>query len=202
MERKKNFSLKLMSLLMSIVFVFEFIVLALPSTSRADSEESVIKESGVSYEESSNLPHANLYNDRVINNKDGVQMYSLTRPNSIEDYKKLGYSNFQYSDWSGDKYVLSTRAKRVGKAIVTGALSRIIPSAQVRDLMQVYSIASATIPQDADVWITVNARNIMAHTPKPDSYEVLIGEESIVKYYSDPDLTKLEKTVHRTNFVG
>ena len=42
----------------------------------------------------------------------------------------------------------------------------------------------------------------MAYTPKPDSYEVLIGEESIVKYYSDSKRTNLIKTVHRTNYVG
>lgn len=187
---------------MSILFTFEFIALGIPTTAIADSEDLTITESGRSYEESSKLPQANRIKIENVYNIRGVQTYSMEYPDNISDYKKLGYSNFQYSEWSAYEKVLSTKSKRVAKTIVTSALGLTIPSKKLAALIAIYDISESLKKQHDDVRISVNSRNIMAYTPKPDSYEVLIGEESIVKYYSDSKRTNLIKTVHRTNYVG
>lgn len=202
LKETRTVNLRLVSLVMSILFTFEFIALGIPTTAIADSEDLTITESGRSYEESSKLPQANRIKIENVDNIRGVQTYSMEYPDSISDYKKLGYSNFQYSEWSGYEKVLGTKSKRVAKTIVTSALGLAIPSKKLAALIAIYDISDSLKKQHDDVRISVNSRNIMAYTPKPDSYEVLIGEESIVKYYSDSKRTNLIKTVHRTNYVG
>ena len=58
-KETRTVNLRLVSLVMSILFTFEFIALGIPTTAIADSEDLTITESGRSYEESSKLPQAN-----------------------------------------------------------------------------------------------------------------------------------------------
>lgn len=74
----------------------------------------------ISFEESQNLPLANIYTDTNNN----TTFYSVNNPQSIEDYKKLGYTNIQYTKWTGDYNVASTKSKRAATTVaelITGA---------------------------------------------------------------------------------
>ncbi len=49
-------------------------------------------------------------------------------------------------------------------------------------------------------WPTYNLRLISATAPRGN--RAIIGQESVVKYYSNSKRTHLKKTIHRTNWVG
>lgn len=78
-----------------------------------------VKADEISYEESLELPKADFTQD-TLENKSTITAYSTSRPNSISDYKKLGYKNSskfkskglckiwnyklaQYNPWVADK---------------------------------------------------------------------------------------------------
>lgn len=64
----------------------------------------------------------------------------------------------------------------------------------IYDAVRVFEI------QKADVWTTYNLRLISATAPRGN--RAIIGQESVVKYYSNSKRTHLKKTIHRTNWVG
>lgn len=49
------------------------------------------------------------------------------------------------------------------------------------------------------VWPTVNTRNILATSPR--GTEVIIGQQTIVKYYGNSARTKLIKTINKTFWI-
>ncbi|HPI99434.1 MAG TPA: hypothetical protein PK268_01385 [Enterococcus sp.] len=66
--------------------------------------------------------------------------------------------------------------------------------------LSLYDLSQTVKTQTPDIWPTSNLRNIMARTPA--RYEARIGQETIVKYYSDSKRTKLVKTINKTYWVG
>lgn len=57
-----------------------------------NNTDMVMTEKSIySYEESVNLPIADIYKDGV--KFEGTSFFSVKNSNSIEDYKKLGYTN-------------------------------------------------------------------------------------------------------------
>lgn len=192
---------KKLALFLSTILTFNAISLPIAQRSHAENNTDMVmtEKSIYSYEESLNLPIADIYKDGV--KFEGTSFFSVKNPNSIEDYKKLGYTNIQYSDWSGTHMVVSrTKADRVAKVVVTNGIGFAVKSKLLSALIAVYDVSQALKDQKADIFPTVNARNIIATAP--NGVETLIGEESIVKYYTDSKRTNLIKTIHRTNFVG
>ena len=147
------------------------------------------------FEETSNLPLAPS-TDFIGPTQRKSQRKS---PSSIEDYRKLGYSNFTYSSWTGDKAYLSTKAARIAEFMVVN-LTALIPGNFVRASLALYDVSQLLKDQKADIWPTSNIRNIMAKTPA--GYEARIGQETKVKYYSDSKRAKLIKNVNKTYWVG
>jgi len=146
------------------------------------------------FEETSLLPEAPS-SDFIGPNLKSLK--SAKRPNSIADYKALGYTNFSYSKWTGDKNVLSSKSKRVASEIVKYLLGK-IPGVNIA--IDAYDLTSSMKTQYPDIWPTSNLRNIMAKTPT--GYEARIGQESIIKYYSNSKRTKLVKIIQKTHWVG
>ncbi|HIY57383.1 MAG TPA: hypothetical protein H9829_04170 [Candidatus Tetragenococcus pullicola] len=70
----------------------------------------------------------------------------------------------------------------------------LIPYASIA--ISTYDLSQTIKDQTPDIWPTSNVRNIMAKTPA--GYEARIGQETIVKYYSDNKRTKLVKTIRKT----
>lgn len=64
----------------------------------------------------------------------------------------------------------------------------------------VYEASEDSQTQRPDIWPTSNLRSIMAKTPRGN--EVLIGQKSVVKYYSNSSRTNLVKTIKKTYWVG
>lgn len=81
---------------------------------------------------------------------------------------------------------------------MVGQLVSLIPFASVP--LSLYDLSQTVKTQTPDIWPTSNLRNIMAKTPA--GYEARIGQETIVKYYSDSKRTKLVKTIKKTYWVG
>jgi len=112
---------------------------------------------------------------------------------SIEDYKKLGYTNIQYTKWTGDYNVASTKSKRAATTVaelITGAgLSA-----------TAFSLSKTLQTQHADVWPVYNVRNIIAIAPNGN--KVRIGQEVKVKYYGNKERTNLIKQSHKSFWVG
>jgi len=73
-------------------------------------------------------------------------------------------------------------------------LVSLIPYASIA--ISTYDLSQTIKDQTPDIWPTSNVRNIMAKTPA--GYEARIGQETIVKYYSDNKRTKLVKTIRKT----
>ncbi|WP_203634020.1 MULTISPECIES: hypothetical protein [Lacticaseibacillus] len=165
------------------------------------AETAVIDTASESFETVSQLPAASFENDLIPGTAAYTQMFlarSKTHPNSIADYKSLGYKNIKYSKWSGVTKMPSTKSKRVASAVATFLAGSFIKKAAIP--LGLYAIAQATATQHADIWPTVNTRWITATSPRGIS--VIIGEESITKYYTNSSRTKLLKTIHHTVFVG
>lgn len=165
------------------------------------TETTAIDTSSESFETVSQLPEASFENDLIPGTAAYTQMFlarSKTHPNSIADYKSLGYKNIKYSKWSGVTKMPSTKSKRVASAVATFLAGSFIKKAAIP--LGLYAIAQATATQHADIWPTVNTRWITATSPRGIS--VIIGEESITKYYTNSSRTKLLKTIHHTVFVG
>ena len=74
----------------------------------------------------------------------------------------------------------------------------LIPYASIA--ISTYDLSQTIKDQTPDIWPTSNVRNIMAKTPA--GYEARIGQETIVKYYSDNKRTKLVKTIRKTYWGG
>lgn len=151
-----------------------------------------------SYEETSKLPFADPTKDIPNYSSEGIFSTRSASERDINYYKKLGYKNIEYGSWSGVTNVISTKATRIAKLAVTQILG-LIPSNAVKGALLLYDVSEALKTQDADIWPTVNARFITATAPA--GYRVIIGEESIVKYYSNSARTKLIKTIHKTYWV-
>lgn len=66
--------------------------------------------------------------------------------------------------------------------------------------LSLYDLSQTVKTQTPDIWPTSNLRNIMAKTPA--GYGARIGQETIVKYYSNSKRTKLVKTIKKTYWVG
>lgn len=66
--------------------------------------------------------------------------------------------------------------------------------------LSLYDLSQTVKTQTPDIWPTSNLRNIMAKTPA--RYEARIGQETIVKYYSNSKRIKLVKTINKTYWVG
>lgn len=157
-----------------------------------------VKADEVSYEESLELPKADVDQD-TIKNKLTITAYSTSRPSSINDYKKLGYKNIRYSSWAGYKIVASSRAKAFAKYGITNLLN-LIPGWQIKAAIGLYDIISLMKSPEAYVYPTVNMQNIIATSPR--GTEVLIGQNTITKVYSNSARTKLVKTISRTYWIG
>lgn len=169
----------------------------------SEIENSSIITKKLTYEESQNLPFANIAKDTNISlynpENRSTSLYSLTNPSSITDYKNLGYTNIYYTGWTGDKIVMSTKSKRITTFVATNILA-FIPSKLVTASIVLYDLTSTIKTQNPDIWPTVNTRNILATSPM--GYEVIIGQETIVKYYGNSSRTKLIKTIQKTYWVG
>ncbi|QTJ44752.1 hypothetical protein B8A42_05180 [Dolosigranulum pigrum] len=156
----------------------------------------------ISFEESQNLPLANIYTDTNNN----TTFYSVNNPQSIEDYKKLGYTNIQYTKWTGDYNVASTKSKRAATTVaelITGAgLSAIFSNHKtaIQTLTTAFSLSKTLQTQHADVWPVYNVRNIIAIAPNGN--KVRIGQEVKVKYYGNKERTNLIKQSHKSFWVG
>ena len=148
----------------------------------------------ITYEESLELPLANSQNDNT-----STQSYSASSPQSIEDYEEAGYTNIQYTTWTGEKNMISSKAKRVGATVASALAGTVIKSKSAQALISIFSVGAAFQDQEADVYPTYNARNIIATAPI--GYETRIGEEVIVNYYSDSARTNLVKTVRQTFWI-
>ncbi|WEV40979.1 hypothetical protein [Lactobacillus sp. ESL0681] len=157
-----------------------------------DSEEvQPVSVGTISYQDSEKIQPVSFNDD---------SLRSSASPNSIEGYKKLGYSNFSKSKWSGTTNVMSTKTKRVAKVITETVLSPLIVNKYAKTIYGIYTVSSAIATQHPDVWPTSNLRNIMAKTPV--GYTARIGQETIIKYYSNSKRTHLFKTIHRTYWFG
>lgn len=163
------------------------------------SETENIQETpaDITYEESLNLPYADLSADLNSNNR-GITLFSTKNPSSVTDYKNLGYKNIEYTAWTGYKKVASTKSKRIATYVVTNVLG-FIPSTYVRTAIGIYDLTSTLQTQNPDVWPTVNTRNILATSPR--GTEVIIGQQTIVKYYGNSARTKLIKTINKTFYL-
>lgn len=130
---------------------------------------------------------------------------STKNPNSVADYKKLGYKNIKYLNWSGNKKVISTKTKRLGGLGLDAVLDAVPVAGWAGKIYKAGMLgkgfldASKTI-KTPDVWPTVNLRNIQAKTPR--GYTTIIGQEIIVKLYTNSKRTKLYKTYTMTVWVG
>ena len=94
---------------------------------------------------------------------------------------------------------MSTKSKRITAFVATNILG-FIPSKLVTAALILYDLSSVLKTQNPDIWPTVNTRNIIATSPM--GYEVIIGQETIVKYYGNSSRTKLIKTIQKTYWVG
>lgn len=152
-----------------------------------------IQETSRSFEETSKLPNANIKQDGMT----GLQKIETksNSPKSIKEYKKLGYKNFRYSRWTGYKNAASTRSKRIAGYVATSVLS-FVPSKLVQASLFLYGLSEAVQKQNPDIWPSVNARNIIAKSPR--GYDVIIAQETEVKYYGNSARTKLIKTIEKT----
>lgn len=146
----------------------------------------------MSYQTSQKTKPTSITNDTLL--------YSNMQPHSIKGYRKLGYSHFFKSRWSGTKNVMSTKTKRVAKVIAETVLSPLIVNKYAKAIYAIYTVSSATATQHPDVWPTSNLRNIMAKTPV--GYTARIGQETIIKYYSNKKRTHLIKKIHHTYWFG
>lgn len=89
----------MVALFLSSIMLIQFI--AFPISNKSFASDQNEAKTVMSYEDSLNLPIADIKKDTAKNS--GIQLYSLDNPDSIEDYKNLGYTNIQYSQWSGTK---------------------------------------------------------------------------------------------------
>lgn len=167
----------------------------------SESETIETQTKTFTYEESLDLPSANLNQDlktdiNLSNNT--MAPMSTKNPSSFADYRKLGYRNIQYTNWTGYKKVMSTKSKRITTFVVTNILG-FIPSSYVRASILLYDLSTVVKNQNPDVWPSVNTRNIVAISPI--GTHVLIGQETIVKYYGNSARTKLLKTIQKTYWL-
>ena len=107
--------------------------------SEAETTDTAIKE--LTYEESQNLPLANILKDTNTDlygpQSRGISLYSVSNPSSITDYKNLGYKNIYYTGWTGDKIVMSTKSVRITTFVATNILG-FIPSRLVSAAIALY----------------------------------------------------------------
>lgn len=82
----------------------------------------------------------------------------------------------------------------------TEQLAGFIPGWQSKTVLGIYDAVQAFGTQKADVWPTYNLRLVLVTAPRGN--RAIIGQESVVKYYSNSKRTHLKKTIHRTNWVG
>lgn len=148
------------------------------------SQSQEIPQSVMTFEESQQLPYANIQKDIY---GEGAMLRSASNPSSIQDYKDLGYTNITYTNWDTIKYS-PTRAKRVS-AEVAGAIVSMYGGADVGKVITAIGIGESILPPEAEVWATNTTRNILAKTPA--GQEVVIGQEVQIKYFSDSARTKL-----------
>lgn len=197
------------NVVMSLVLVFMPILFGFTSNVVAAEQElgSEIIQGDLSYEESLELPivsEDNLFEgitDETLNSfsSSNAIMANKLVPNSLEDYKKLGYTNFEYSKWSGYRNFLSTKSTRIAQYMVM-QLGFLIPSNYVKIPLMLYDISQVLKTQNADIWPSVNTRNIIAKSPRGN--EVLIGQQTTTKYYGNSSRTKSIKTIYKTYWLG
>ncbi|ODP92887.1 hypothetical protein CNR30_00705 [Levilactobacillus brevis] len=138
-------------------------------------------------------------NESVYSDPSGIMLFSSAHLNSLAAYKKAGYKHITYSKWTGTHNFASTRASRMA-TWATEQLAGFIPGWQAKTVLGIYDAVQAFGSQKADVWPTYNLRLISATAPRGN--RAIIGQESVVKYYSNSKRTHLKKTIHRTNWVG
>lgn len=144
-------------------------------------------------------------NSQVVENSNdtmGIMTFSAaksSRPNSLADYKKLGYKHITYSKWSGTHNYAGTKAKRIA-SFTAEQLVGLAPGAGIKVALFAYDVADAFKTKKADIWPTYNIRLVSATAPRGN--RAIIGQESVVKYYSNSTRTHLVKTIHRTAWVG
>jgi len=135
----------------------------------------------------------------TASNYSAIMMFSAAHLNSLSAYKKAGYKHITYSKWSGAHKFAGTKAKRMAKLAVE-QLVGLAPGAQIKIALAGYDAIQASKTQNSDVWPTYNIRLISATAPRGN--RAIIGQESVVKYYSNAKRTHLIKTIHRTVWVG
>ncbi|WP_251953772.1 hypothetical protein [Levilactobacillus brevis] len=144
-------------------------------------------------------------NSQVVENSNGtmgIMTFSAaksSRPNSLAAYKKLGYKHITYSKWSGTHNYAGTKAKRIA-AFTAEQLAGLAPGAGIKVALFAYDVADAFKTKKADIWPIYNIRLVSATAPRGN--RAIIGQESVVKYYSNSKRTHLVKTIHRTAWVG
>ncbi|MFV8314679.1 hypothetical protein ACNM7U_09025 [Aerococcus viridans] len=148
------------------------------------SQSQEIPQSVMTFEESQQLPYANIQKDIY---GEGAMLRSASNPNSIQDYKNLGYTDITYTNWDTIKYS-PTRAKRVSAEIASAIVAK-YAGVKVGDVLAAIGIAESVLPPEAEVWASNTTRNILAKTPA--GQEVVIGQEVHIKYFSDSGRTNL-----------
>jgi len=190
------------------------ITLAIAPQEKAYASETVnikTNSENITYEESQNLPYADLSTDLNSVSSD-ISTFSIKsqssqlnansssiKPISIAGFKKLGYKNIEYTKWTGYKKVVSTKSKRIASLVATNILG-FVPSKYVQAAVFLYDVSSTVKTQYQDIWPTVSTRNILATSPR--GLEVIIGQETIVKYYGNSARTKLLKTIPKTYWIN
>lgn len=206
-SRRKIMKIKRSIVLASVILTLSPVALGTIDVMKVSADELAIVEKPTktfTYEESLELPTAdlnlNLKTDGNISNStiSTMAVSNAKKPSSFADYRKLGYRNIQYTNWTGYKKVMSTKSKRITTFVATNLLA-FIPSNSVKAVIGIYDLTSTMKTQNPDVWPSVNTRNIVAISPV--GTHVLIGQETIVKYYGNSARTKLLKTVRKTYWL-
>lgn len=145
------------------------------------------------------IEEASNSNEVITSNPSDTMLYASAKLNSLAAYKKAGHKNITYSKWTGTHNFASTKAKRAA-SFAAQTLAGFIPGWQWKTALVAYDAVQVFKSQNADVWPTYNLRLISATAPRGN--RAIIGQESVVKYYSNSKRTNLKKTIHKTNWVG
>ncbi|CAI2579805.1 hypothetical protein AKUA1202_04810 [Apilactobacillus kunkeei] len=139
------------------------------------------------------------WNNNVSTDDNLLMTRSLSNPQSISEFRKIGYYHFQYTRWI--KYnVLSTKGRRITKDVILNGIGLLIPYKWVAAGTTAYSIIEDLKTQKHDVWVTGYARNILAKSPR--GLQVLIGQQLTLKFYTNSSKTRLARTLNKTIWIN
>ncbi|WP_024855832.1 hypothetical protein [Levilactobacillus brevis] len=132
-------------------------------------------------------------NSNEVYNIESIRYYASAKLNSPCPHTKKQVIKTLRTVNGLELTILLVQKQSEQQVLQAQTLAGFIPGWQWKTALVAYDAVQVFKSQNADVWPTYNLRLISATAPRGN--RAIIGQESVVKYYSNSKRTNLKKTI-------